>query len=77
MSKEEEHQLLQKISSQLEGVTSNVSCLPGILEKTSSLARTTQDHEMRIKNVEKSRIPLTAGAAVVGGVLSHFLRLLF
>ena len=77
MSKEEEQAILLKIVSQLEKVNAEVACWRAIFEQASSLIKTSDDHERRIASVEKSRIPLAAGSAVVGGVLSHFIRLLF
>ena len=77
MTKEEEQAILLNIKDQLKGITSDVSCLPIILEKASHLINITKDHEVRIKNVENSRLPLAAGSAVAGGVLSYFIKLIF
>ena len=77
MSKEEEQKLLLKIVTELEKVNSEVTCWRAIFEQASSLVKTTHDHEKRIKSVENSRLPLAAGSAVVGGIISHFLRLIF
>jgi hypothetical protein len=77
MSKDEEQAILLKIVSQLEKVNAEVACWRAIFEQASTLIQKTDDHEKRLKSVENSRIPMAAGAAVIGGIFSHFIRLLF
>lgn len=77
MTKDEEQAILLKIVSQLEKVNSEVACWRAIFEQASTLIKTSDEHGKRIESLERSKIPLAAGSAVVGGILSHFLRLLF
>ena len=77
MTKKEEQKLLLTIVTELEKVNSEVACWRAIFQQASSLVKTTDDHEKRLKSVEASRLPLAAGSAVVGGILSHFIRLIF
>ena len=76
MSKEEEHTLLLKIVSQLEKVNSEVACWRIIFEQASSLIKVSEEHEKRIKDMEKSKIPLALASAVSGGLLSHLIKFL-
>ena len=75
MTKEE--QLLQDILSEMKNMNIEVAHSRPILEQVCEYMKKTDTHDKRITAVENSRLPLAAGSAVVGGILSHFLRLIF
>lgn len=77
MTKDEEHKMLQDILSEMRSMNTEVSHSRPILEQVCNYMKKTDAHDRRLSAVEKSRVPIAAASAIVGGILSHFLRLIF
>lgn len=66
----DDHDLLIRIEYQLEQVGKELN------EWKIMFKTVTDDHEKRLRDGEKSRWFIAGGSAVVGTLLSHFVRLL-
>jgi hypothetical protein len=67
----------EQILAQLEKLNTEISCWKDVFSQAKRIIKQSENHEERITAVENSRIPIAAASAVIGGVFSHIIRLIF